>query len=36
MPFENDSFDVVYAKFAFNYLSDFELLYKEVVRVLKK
>lgn len=36
MPFEDGFFDVIYAKYSFSYLSDFELIYKEVSRVLKK
>jgi len=36
MPFEDNFFDVIYAKYSFSYLSDFELVYKEVTRVLKE
>lgn len=34
--FENDSFDIVYAKYAFSYIENFDRLYSEVSRVLKK
>ena len=36
LPFENDMFDIVYAKYAFSYIENFERLYSEVARVLKK
>lgn len=35
LPFDNNSFDLIYAKYAFSYIKDFENLYKEVSRVLK-
>lgn len=36
LPFKDNIFDIVYAKYTFWYVIDFELVYKEVFRVLKK
>ena len=36
LPFPDDSFDIIYAKYAFSYVENFDRLYSEVVRVLKK
>lgn len=36
LPFDDDTFDIVYAKYSFSYLVDFEKVYKEVKRCLKK
>lgn len=36
LPFEESSFDIVYAKYAFSYIENFDNLYSEVSRVLKQ
>ena len=36
LPFSDESFDVVYAKYSFSYIENFELVFEEVSRVLKR
>ncbi len=36
LPFEDNVFDIVFAKYSFSYLMDFENVYSEVSRCLKK